>query len=476
MTSVPKRYGLPSPRLTHFILACVLPIITAVVSFRFETFSRTPYALSLLGIAFIASLGGISPSILAVAVSVAARFTLLVLHGQPMPAWPPESVRIASILAAALIFSVSTRNRRIAQAALEVAHDELQDRTDALAESLHSSKCASWTMDAGSKRGPVWFSGSYRIFGRPFSEIDRLDSFLNCLDPEDKDRMAELLAKMKTFQDPILFEYRATLPDGGLHWFEMRANRVSGSAPLWRGLTMDVTERKLTESALLRSEKLAAMGRLASTVAHEINNPLEAVTNLLYLAQSDKSLRPETQSYLATAEKELARLGNITRLTLGFVRNSSIPQSVEVASIADEVLSIFRHRLDSKGVQIERNYQPNLTIQIAPHELRQILTNLISNATDAIDSSDPRIGVLIQQNGADKVRVIVQDNGTGIAPAALAHVFEPFFTTKIDIGTGIGLWVTHELVLSNGGQITAESGTLEKNVKTRFTIDFPSNN
>lgn len=474
LKSLSKRNGFRSARVRHYFLAVVLPIITSVVASRFDTFSRTPYALSLLAIAFIASLGGIAPSILAVAVAVVARFALLFVAGQPVPPWSSESIRIASILTAALIFSVSTRSRRIAQSGLEVAHYELRDRTDALVESLHSSKCASWTMEAGTNRGPVWFSGSYRIFGRPFSEIDRLDFFLECLYPEDRERVAELLIQMKTTKDPILFEYRATWPDGGLHWFEMRANHVPGTNALWRGLTMDITERKLTESALLRSEKLAAMGRLASTVAHEINNPLEAVTNLLFLAQSDKNLHPETQGYLLTAEKELARLGEITRLTLGFVRNTSLPQSVEIASIADEVLSIFRHRLDSKGVQIERAYQPDVTIQIAPHELRQILTNLISNASDAIEGPDSKIAIRIQQNGENIAQVIVEDNGSGIAPPALLHVFEPFFTTKMDIGTGIGLWVTHELVQSNGGRITAESGTLAEGVKTRFTIDFPA--
>ena len=138
------------------------------------------------------------------------------------------------------------------------------------------------------------------------------------------------------------------------------------------------------------------------------------------------------------------------------------------------MLSIFRHRLDSKGVSIERTYEPDIKIQIAPHELRQILTNLISNASDAIEGPEPRIGIRIEQNGVDGIRVIVEDNGSGIAPAAVLHVFEPFFTTKMDTGTGIGLWVTHELVQSNGGRITAESGTLGDGVKTRFTIDFPA--
>ncbi len=155
------------------------------------------------------------------------------------------------------------------------------------------------------------------------------------------------------------------------------------------------------------------MGRLASTVAHEINNPLEAVTNLLFLARNTPDLPPETVTYLATAETELARLGEITRLTLGFVRTSSTARPLLVAQIADDVLAIFRHRLESRGVQIDRIYDPCVTIRIAPHELRQIFTNLISSATDAIFDPNPRIAVRIQSKGG-RAAVLVEDNGSGI--------------------------------------------------------------
>ncbi len=469
-----NRRGLPSRRTILIVLAIVLPLLAAAISARITVIHRTPYALSMLAVVVIAGLSDPVTTLIAVFFSFLGRMIFFAMVGDPVPINRFELIRIAAVLAVGMTISFMTRRRRRAAAQLELAHAELQERTDALAESLHSSKCASWTMQIGDHRGPVWFSGSYPIFGRPFEELSRLDFFLSGVSSEDRDKMVQLFAHMKTSSDPVRCEYRAPGPDGELHWFEMRANRVPGAAPLWRGLTMDITERKLIEFALLRSEKLAAVTRLASTVAHEINNPLEAVTNLLFLAQSDTTLRPDTQVYLATAEKELARLGDITRLNIGSLRNSSIRRSIEVSAVADEVLSGFRHRLESKGARIERNFQPGLSIEIAPHELRQILTNLVSNAADAMDGAQSRIAVLIQQSENDTVQVLVEDNGSGIDSATLPRVFEPFFTTKHDIGTGIGLWVTRELVESNGGRITAESGALPNGVKTRFTIDFPA--
>ena len=197
------------------------------------------------------------------------------------------------------------------------------------------------------------------------------------------------------------------------------------------------------------------------------------MTNLLYLARNTPDVPPEAGTYLATAETELARLGEITRLTLGFVRTNSAARPLLVAQIADDVLAIFRHRLESRGVQIDRTYDPGVTIRIAPHELRQIFTNLISNATDAISDLNPRIAVRIQSTGG-RAAVMVEDNGSGIDAAHLQRIFEPFFTTKHDIGTGIGLWVTRELIESNGGYISVESGALPNGFQTRFTIEFPA--
>jgi signal transduction histidine kinase len=252
---------------------------------------------------------------------------------------------------------------------------------------------------------------------------------------------------------------------------EMRGTRIAGPGCRWRGVTLDITERKLAEAAVLRSEKLAAMGRLASTVAHEINNPLEAVTNLLYLIRNEEL--PETaRGYLATAERELARLGTITRLTLGFVRSNASSSCVEVAATVDDVLSIFQHRLDTRRVSVERLYEPDVFIEMPPHELRQIATNLVANATDAVPLGSARIAITICRNAQTAV-LIVQDNGPGIDAIHLSRIFEPFFSTKKEVGTGIGLWVTRELVEKNGGSISVESSPGAEGYRTAFRIEFP---
>jgi len=240
-------------------------------------------------------------------------------------------------------------------------------------------------------------------------------------------------------------------------------------------VTMDITERKRAETAVLRQEKLAAMGRMASTVAHEINNPLEAVTNLLYLANMDETLSPGTKAYLGLAEQELARLSEITRLTLGYARNTALKQSIILADSVEDVLKIFRHRYQAKNIKIFLRFDAQVSVWLALHELRQILINLISNAADAVsanDAKDRRIGVDVHTNGSRAI-LEISDNGSGVSAEALPHIFEPFFTTKGDVGTGIGLWVTRELVESNGGKIAAESGDLADGMKTRLRVEFP---
>ena len=292
---------------------------------------------------------------------------------------------------------------------------------------------------------------------------------------EDQQRLSDMLQSMRTSSEPVVFEYRAVWPNGEVHTLEMRGNRAFGNRCIWRGVALDVTERKMTEAALVRAEKLAAMGRLASTVAHEINNPLESVTNLLYLARSGSSMDEVTAGYLTTAESELARLSNITRLTLGFVRTSASAAETSIEAIVDEVLSIFHHRFETKGVKVACHYQPNVCITIAPHELRQIVTNLVANATDAVSAADPRITIEISRE-QNKAMLVVEDNGEGIDQAHLQRIFEAFFSTKEEVGTGIGLWVTKELVEKNGGQISVQSSRTAKlpsGATTQFRIEFP---
>jgi PAS domain S-box-containing protein len=420
-------------------------------------------------------LGGLSPSLLAIGVAVLTRVLyILVVHDQSFT-FSYEFLHVVIMLAAALVVWYMNRNRRRSEEKLEGMLVALQERTDDLVSSLNSSRCACWTLDMDSGQSARWYSGSYQLFGRPYSELEEMPSLISLLHPDDQDGLKDVRAKMKTDWEPVVFEHRVVWPNGEVHTLEMRANRVAGRRCVWRGVTLDITERKKTEAALLRAEKLAAMGRLASTVAHEINNPLESVTNLLFLAQASQSLDSETQIYLATAERELARLSNITRLTLGFVRTSASADETEMADVVNEVLSIFNHRFETKGVKVERQYEPDVTITIAPHELRQIVTNLIANAADAVGIEHAHIRIRIARE-EDKAVLEVEDNGEGIDPIHLPRIFEAFFSTKEEVGTGIGLWVTRELVEKNGGRISASSSTevsLPSGATTQFRVEFP---
>ncbi|MGA8940018.1 MAG: ATP-binding protein, partial [Acidobacteriaceae bacterium] len=359
---------------------------------------------------------------------------------------------------------------------LETTLIELQERTDDLVSSLNSSRCACWTLDMDGSRSERWYSGSYQLYGRPYTELEGLSSLQPLVHAEDHQRFTELMLRMRETWEPVIFEHRVIWPNGEVHTLEMRGNRVAGRRCVWRGVTLDITERKKTEAALLRAEKLAAMGRLASTVAHEINNPLESVTNLLFLARASQSLDNETQMYLATAERELARLSNITRLTLGFVRTSASADETDVAEVVNEVLSIFNHRFDTKSVRVERHFEPEVSITIAPHELRQIVTNLIANAADAVGLERAQIRIRIHREG-DNAVLEVEDNGEGIDPEHLPRIFDAFFSTKEEVGTGIGLWVTRELVEKNNGHISARSSTkppLPSGATTQFRVEFPA--
>ena len=460
----------PWRRIAASILAIVLPVLSAAANHHFAGLRQVPFALYFLSVILVTWLGGRDLGFLTAFCAILARayfFPRILTR-------PFIAINLFAdciLIAGAYFIGLLNKTQRRSASELEAALTALQERTDALSQSLHSGKCASWVFDLNTSR-LNWFSDSFLVFGRQFEEIDTLEALYALAHPEDRSHLRAINESLALSGEPFVVEYRVTWPDGVVHWLEARGTRVGPQSNLWRGLAVDITDRKLAEAALLRSEKLAAMGRLASTVAHEINNPLEAVTNLLYLARVDPTLCDDTRSYLATAEMELARLGDITRLTLGFVRTSETRRCVNIPELVDEVLTIFRHRYEMKGIQVERRYQANTSVLITPHELRQIATNLIANAVDAATSSTPKILVEIYCDGPTAV-LSVADNGMGIAPDQLAHIFEPFFTTKPEVGTGIGLWVTKELIEKNGGSVTVESGELSDAMKTCFRVEFP---
>ncbi len=235
----------------------------------------------------------------------------------------------------------------------------------------------------------------------------------------------------------------------------------------------DITERRIQQEKLLLSEKLAATGRLAATIAHEINNPLESVLNLIYLARTSRVEIDKIREYLTTAEKELTRVSHIARHTLGFYRETSVPSQIDLPALLEEVLTVYDSRLRGSSIQVAKDFVVVPTVRALRGELHQVFSNLISNAIDAMREGG-RLNLSIHEATEKPGLVVtVEDTGTGISPANLARLFEPFFTTKAGAGTGLGLWVVHQFVQSWGGTVSVVSNIEPTNHGTTFRIFLP---
>jgi PAS domain S-box-containing protein len=245
----------------------------------------------------------------------------------------------------------------------------------------------------------------------------------------------------------------------------------------------DVSERKKAEAqikklnaqleeALRRSERLAATGRLSASLAHEINNPLSSLTDILFVLNSQEGLTEESRMLLQTAKKEVDRLASIAKETLAPHRSSGERVKIHATELIDASLESFHRQMEEANITIERHFDTDAMIDVTPGELRQVFTNLISNAIDAM----PQGGSLILEAFSDgqDVKLIFSDTGTGIQPEKLDEIFEPFVTTKGEKGLGIGLWISRNIVEKLGGTIHVRSSVAEKGHGTHFTICIPA--
>jgi PAS domain S-box-containing protein len=244
-------------------------------------------------------------------------------------------------------------------------------------------------------------------------------------------------------------------------------------------LGIDVTESRRAEQLLIQSEKLNAVGRLASSIAHEINNPLAAVTNLIYLAQQSAK-DPEAKHYLASAEVELRRVSAIANQTLRFHRQSTNPRHVTGAELIDATVPLYQGRLLNAHVRVDRRDRGSHPVTCFEGEILQVLSNLIGNAIDAMA---PRGGLLLIRSregtewrtGRKGIVLTVADAGCGMSPHTLTRIFEPFFTTKGQKGNGIGLWISRGIVDRHHGVLTVRSSCSADGSGTVFALFLPFN-
>ena len=255
---------------------------------------------------------------------------------------------------------------------------------------------------------------------------------------------------------------------------------VYGPDGVIQGITaasQEITQQKKAEKALIQTEKLAAVGRLAASIAHEINNPLEAVTNLLFLAGASNNL-DEVKRFLHAAESELKRVAAITSQTLRFHRQSSSPQEVDTQGLIEEVLNVYQGRLRNTQARVLKRFRARKPLRCFDGEIRQVLANLIANALDAMGTEPGTLFVRTREatrwaTGERGILLTIADTGTGIPAKFRKRLSEPFFSTKGTIGTGLGLWVSKEIVDRHRGEMRIRSSQAAEHHGSVFSIFLP---
>ena len=237
----------------------------------------------------------------------------------------------------------------------------------------------------------------------------------------------------------------------------------------------DVSDKKRTEALVLQAEKMAAAGRMAATIAHEVNNPLEAVTNLIYLARLNANDPVQVQTFLGAAESEVARVSHIAKQTLGFYRENASAVAASLSELVAHAVQVYRPKCEAGGISVEENFRSTQRIVMRKGEMMQVISNLIANAIYAMPSGGT-LSVSVEdvdRADASGVQLTVRDNGTGITAEQLPRIFDAFFTTRSAIGTGIGLFVAKQFVEGHDGKISVESSTDPESHGTAMSIFLP---
>lgn len=309
-----------------------------------------------------------------------------------------------------------------------------------------------------------------QVIGRRFEEITPIIGLRE---------MFQLAAAGHAVKNRIVEGELPTLPGEHRMW-DVSYSPVYGEDGSIQAITaawLEITHLKKAESALVESEKLAAVGRLASSISHEINNPLEAITNLLYLIAQSESLPQDLRIYLHMAQSELSRVSQIATQTLRFHRQAARPTWATPGELVDAVLNLYHGRLANSGIRVQASYSTDLRVLCFENDIRQVLNNLIANAIDAMRPGGRllvRAHKAVQHaTGRPGVRLTIADTGIGMPPAIQRRLFQPFYTTKGLSGTGLGLWISEGIVQRHKGRLYVRSSQDPVHHGTIFSLFLP---
>jgi len=435
------------------------------------------YPLFTLAVIVSALLGGQVPGLISSGLSL-----LYIYVGFQAQYFPLVGRRLGwmSLLAFALIgMSVSFTIGALRGSQRALRHS--RDRYRSLFESIDEGFCVIEVLfDQGGKPNDWRYLEVNPAFERHNGLNHATGKTILELVPRMETRWFDVYGKVAITGNPVRFVDFAESLD---RWFDLYAFRV-GEPEQHRVaiLFTNITERKLAEDALLRNEKLAATGRMAATIAHEVNNPLEGAMNALFLVANAPELKAETKKLVTMADNELRRAAHITKQTLGFCRENGSQDLVELPKVIDGVLTMYAGKLQSRNLTVRRRYKCGSCREgcdgcfyVNAGELSQIVSNLLANGIDALpDGGTMQIRVVRLSHPSrsePRIQLTIADDGHGIRTEHLKRIFEPFFTTRKDFGTGLGLWVTQELVRKYNGSIKVRS---REGKGTAFRLSFPA--
>jgi len=430
---------------------------------------RDPFAIFMLGVVFTARFFGFGPAVFGTALSVVAIDYFAFEPRLSLGLQSSDIARLLIFVFVSLLAASLARQRSRA----EVRADQSLERVAAIVASSNDA------IYSATPEGVLtsWNHGAEALYG--YTAEEAMGKPIEITVPPE--RMHETRSHFEKLRRGVSIESYQTerrRKDGSLVSVLLsvsplrdRKGTVIGASAIAR----DVTAKIRAEQALQRSEKLATAGRLTAAIAHEINNPLEAITNLLYLARRDPA---RADQHLEMAEREVQRIANIAQQTLGFVREVSDPKNLNVAATLDEVLQLYLPKFTTRRIQLQKEFEEGCEVRGFSGELRQLFSNLIVNAVDAMPSGG-RLRVRVSRRhepdgqGRAGVRVTVADTGVGIPAQDRARVFEPFYTTKKDAGTGLGLWLSEGIVRKHEGTIQIRTSTQPGRSGTIFSLFLP---
>lgn len=455
-----------------FGFAAVITPLAVGATFLLPVFRSIPWTLSYLVLALVSEVGGVLPALVSGAISSCGIYLLVLaprdIRFHTHDAW----LQVGAFLVTSGFIIYLVRQRSLAMSSLQASEAHYRRMTESASDVVI-------TIDEGSRILAINPSVK-SVFGYDPGEL--IGKQMVVLMPERMRarHLAGIAQHVATGERHIPWtgvQLPGLRKDGQEIPLEISfASYVYNGHQRFTGFIRDISERERTQAALIQSEKLAAVGRLASSIAHEINNPLEAVTNLLFLARECTDAA-QIQDYLELADQELRRVSVIASQTLQFHRQSTSPIQVNCDELMDGSLALFQGKLVNAHISLERRRRAQRVARCVGGEIRQVLNNLIGNAIDATRRGG-RILVRSRdatdwKSGRSGVVLTIADTGTGISPEVRSRMFEPFFSTKGEAGSGLGLWICSHLIAKNSGVLRVRSSQRPQGSGTVFTLFLP---